>query len=228
MSRRFLPLGLAAVIVAAGSLGSAHAATIPVGSDAGWLGTFTLTNSDGNFSLEFTEPSVQSLNLINGVVVGFDAAFSNPIAFTATPNSGPRDFLITSGTEIKSFTADNSTANLNFVLEFGQAGDENNNDGLIFTGSITGAPSPSLVVGDDTYDFSPLVSGVITFALTGANYDGGAASMFDVMTMSGTSVTGTAVFSQAAIPEPTSLALFSIGLGGLMAFRRRLTRRTAG
>ncbi len=226
MSRRFLPLGLAAaVILATGSLGSAHAATITVRSDAGWLGTFTLTNNGGNFSLNFTNLDVQSLNLINGSVVNIPAAFSNPIDFTATPNTGPRDFLVTSGDETKSFTADDSTASLTFILDHGQAGDENNSDGLILTGSIIDAPSSSLTMGGNTYDFSKMVDGVITFALTGTDYTGGAGSMFDVMTISGTSVTGTAVFSQAAIPEPSSMALLGIGLGGLLAFRRRFAKR---
>lgn len=226
MSRRAFSVAfVAAIALAVGSLGSATAATIQAHSNAGWLGTFSLVNDGGdNLTLTFTNPTDQELDLINGSPVSIGAAFSTPIVFTATPTAGTRDFNIVSGVETNTFSSGSGAVDQSFVLDSGQAGDANNEDGLILTGVITDGANSILTVGDDSYDFSPLLGGVVTFALTGANY-ANASSMFDVMTTSGASVTGTAVFSQAAIPEPTSVALLGIGLGGLIAFRRRFAKR---
>lgn len=234
MRKNSFLIGLAvAVGLGIGSHGPAVAASVPVTGDSGSLGAFSLSHSSGgNFSLVLYEAD-QTLNFINGNLVFARAVFDSPINFTVTAGLGTHDYTISSPEFTKnlvstSFNTPYPYASLTYTLDGGQAGGPVNRDGLLLSGVVTGLGLSEVEINDVVYDLSPIKT--IQFALTGANYFGGAASMFDVFNMPNTSVVGNASYSQSAfsrtiIPEPTSIALLSFGLGGLIVFRRRFGGR---
>jgi len=233
MRRRSLLYGFAvAILVAAGALGPARAASVPVTGDSGSLGAFSLANNGGgNFSLVFLEQE-QTLNFVNGNLVFARALFENPINFQVTAGLGTHNYTITSPEFEKTLISTSLNtpypyASLTYTLTSGQAGEAGNWDGLLLSGVITGMTLSAVDINDVIYDFSDVKT--IQFVLTGANYFGGATSMFDVLNTPNTAVNGNASYSQTsltrAIPEPTSIALLGIGVGGLIAFRRRFPKR---
>jgi len=235
MRRRSSLFGLAVAIgVAAGFPSPAFAAPVLVTGDSGSFGAFSLSNSGGgNFSLMLYQED-QTLNFINENLVFTRAVFDNRMNFRVTAGLGTHDYTISSEEFTKnlvstSFNTPYPYASLTYSLEGGQAGGAVNRDGLLLSGVITGLGLSEVEVNGVVYDFSPIKT--IQFALTGASYSGGAASMFDVFNMPNTSVVGNASYSQSAfsrtiIPEPTSLALLGVGLSALIAFRRRFAKRT--
>jgi hypothetical protein len=80
---------------------------------------------------------------------------------------------------------------------------------------------------DPNLDFSNFAAGgTINFTFTGTTFSGGKASFADLFATVGESVIGTGSFSQAAVPEPASIALFGVGMTGFIVFRRLVQKRT--
>lgn len=233
LSRRSVPLVLglaAAVCLAAGPPNSALAGPIvKVVTDDGSLGRFLLTNNGGgSYTLNLITPPGQQLYTINGVTVMTEAVFDATINFTVTPGPTTHDYVISTGTLTKSILstppgAPNPAATMEYQLTTGQSGHFSN--GLLMSGVVTSVPSALVDISGKTYDFSMIK--IVELAFTATRYTGltGAQTMWNVFNTKGATASGSASFSQAAIPEPTSVALLGIGLTGLIAFRRRFAGR---
>lgn len=241
-SPKFLTGLAAAILVAAVTVTPAHADTM-VFADSGALGTFTLTNVDGtNFTLTLLPLDEQKLENINELGVGDDglqAEFGANIAFALTGTSGI-DHTFTSATLTKIFRsaeANGRDASLTYEIQAG-ATPNSTPKGMSLTGPITGVGSTGSLLdyvqlpgGDlpsDTYDFSSMVGGTITFVLTSTSFSTGVSSFAQVLATSGASARGGfSAFSQspAVVPEPSSLAIVGVSLAGLLAYRRRFGKR---
>jgi len=224
--------GLASVaLVAALAVAPARAASINVTSDSGSLGNFILTNlGGGNFALDLTPVPPPQLTQINGTPVLAQANFGTIVNFTVISGIGGTSYTITSATNLpKIYNSPDSvtdpTVSETYRLASGQAGSGLDMNGLILAGVVTSVLDPTFTVGANTYNFAGMLGGTTTLVLTATDYTGGATSMATVISTVGATARGSGSFSQGAVPEPTSMALLSIGLGGLLAYRRRLAKR---
>jgi hypothetical protein len=209
-------LGCLAAALLLGSLAS-NAQASSVLNDSGNFSSFTLTNTGGGvFTLAITAPD--TLTDINGLPVSIPATFDSVLTFKATTSGS---LVVVSDVSpvpfTKTFGTGTDIASLTYSLSAGQIGAGINSNGLLLAGRIL-TVSPNALPG---FDFTPLVGGVNSFALTGQSYTGGVSSMAGVFAVSGASVTGSGGFSESSnVPEPASLALLGIGMTGLLAFRR--------
>lgn len=230
------PVLAVTALVAALAVTPSRAATVVVSGDSGTLGAFTLVNNGGgNFAVVLPFSDSGRLSEVNGQAVSTVADFGTNLGITVTSGLGTHNYGVTSGVLTKIFrstppSAPNPFALLNYQFVSGQAGDGATSADLVLKGTVVSVSNPLVDVTPNTYDFTQMSGKEISITLTGLFPSGGAfASMFDFMSnsTSGQSITGNvSTFSQGvAVPEPASVALMGIGLGGLLAYRRRFAKR---
>jgi hypothetical protein len=92
--------------------------------------------------------------------------------------------------------------------------------------NASGAVTALLANANPTYDFSKfgLPGATENFTFTATTFGGGANSFASLFTNVGATAVGNGSFSQAAVPEPASMALLGIGMSGFFALRRFFNR----
>jgi hypothetical protein len=228
MKRRWL-LFAAALVVMGLAVPGAQAGAILVDNASGTIGPYTFTNagiSGGVATIIFSgEPNSQSvINTVN------HAGFSPPELTTV---DGPVTLLVTkTGAETYSLalspptytetvgTTVGSQAKMTFDVTSGVAPTLLPN---FFNAS--GAITSLLANADPSLDFAKFATGgTINFTFTSSAFGGGATSFATLFSIKGATAVGTGSFSQAAVPEPTALALMGIGISGVFALRSFLKR----
>lgn len=227
MSKRSVLMALAAGMLAC-SFGAMNAAagTVIVTQDSGTF-NFTLTaDGHGNFTIAYSNAQLTTINDV-AIPTG-DIASQLPLLashfVTSTVTSGALTSYTISqpGPNDKFFGVGPGaidTAHLTYVLTNGVA---INPSFLNLSGRITGAPAPLLettATAPTVYDFSPFQNGgeiTRTYTNVGVN--------FAAVIANGGTIVGSGAFADQAAPEPASIALLSIGISGMIAFRRFFKR----
>jgi hypothetical protein len=190
-------------------------ASMTVLSDAGNF-SFTITGGGKPDSATITFTGV-TLTTVNGSPISAITSSFADLSFSMTPGSS---FVPASGTGTKTFgpTA-GSQAILGYSLSSGLA--PASGGFLNLKGTVTGVSSNSL----SGFDFSPYGNGKGSITITLTKVGGDFAGL--ISSGSGT-ISGTGGFTEnaAVAPEPSTIAIFGIGLAGFFAVRR-LSRRTA-
>jgi hypothetical protein len=219
----FLSALAAALLACSVGISNATAGTEMVTSDAGTF-NFTLT-SNGHGSITITD-TLALLTTINGAVPAggpVAATFADVTAtVTLLVSAPPVATYSLSGSSSKTYGDGSiSNATLGYSLTSAVA---INPSFLNVTGKITGVSSPILETSGTSptiYNFSNYASGgslTETYTSVGAN--------FASVIANGGTITGTGAFAQAvsSVPEPSSMALFGIGMTAVVAFRRVFKR----
>jgi hypothetical protein len=140
------------------------------------------------------------------------AANSSPITFTATPN-GPGDYNISGADNITKTFGSESTGVASLNLSFKSL--SVNDGGGVFVGSVNSVGANAL----PGYDFSTFAQGGFhNLTLSGTS------ELSEVLSTPGASVTGGIATFSEAVPEPTSVAAWGVGLIGLLVVRRFIQR----
>jgi hypothetical protein len=227
MNKRSFLLSLAAGILAC-SIGV---------TDAG-AGTVDVTAAEGTFAFTLT-----SSGQVSPGVYGVTIAYSDVLLVGVTPTgSGPPPpavpstfdtasilFTITSPPPpITVYATNEGLATKVFGTSTFMSATQMNtvNTGyaiggfLNLVGTIKVAPNQLMEVtsGSQIYNWSTLNNGAISLTYNQVAAD------FAATIKNGGTITGTGGFTEAAVPEPASMALLGIGMTGLLAFRRFFKR----
>jgi hypothetical protein len=216
MNTRSLFVVVVALLVACGlGAGQAQAGLTKV-TDAEGNFSFTITGGGSPNSATLTFSNV-FLTTINGSLLptSIGSSFST-LSFTMTPSG--TSTVAASGSASTTFgTTSGSQAELTYSLTNGIA---TNFGFLNLNGSITGLPQNSL----PGYDFSPFLTGMNAALTLAPQKTGG--TFADLISSGSGTITGTGGFTEtvSVTPEPSTMAIFGIGLAGLFAVRRYYKR----
>jgi hypothetical protein len=205
---------------------NAMAGTVSVAEDGGTF-SFTLTASThGTFSIAYSNALLTTINNVaiptGSIASELPASAGHNV--TSTVTSGPLTiYTLTQATpSLENFgvaPVANLTAALQYNLTSGGALSFLGLNTLSLSGNVVGVPSALLETTATTpivYNFSPFTNGgnvTRTFIAVDGNFAG--------VILHGGAITGTGAFAdQAAVPEPTSVALLGIGVSCFFAFRR--------
>jgi hypothetical protein len=221
---------IAAVLALLSLAGSAaHGGTVVL-SDSGTVGGFEMTNmgiSGGTATIVISRvPNADSfMNTVNGVsVTPVPVTVNGPITLLVTQTAPEQYSLALSPpTYTKSVGDPGAQAQMAFNVSSGVAPALLPN---FF--NTSGAITSLLANANPTYDFSNfgLPGATINITFTATTFGGGANSFASLFTNVGATAVGNGSFSQAAVPEPASMALLGIGMSAFIAFRRIRKRLT--
>jgi len=228
MRKRSFLLAVAAGLLAC-SFGTmnAMAGTVNVYEDAGTF-SFSLTSTGGgSFTIDYSNALLTTIN---------NSAIPTGSIEATLPASAPHQ--VTSAVTTGIFTSYTITQPAPNLKEFGtgpgaiqtaileyelSTGSAVNPGFLNLSGTIFAVPSPFLqttATGSTIYDFSAYANGAtITRTYTSVGAD------FAAVIANGGTISGTGAFSDAVVPEPSSMALLGIGMSCLIAARRYFKRR---
>jgi hypothetical protein len=230
ISKRSFLLALAAGLLACSVGATGAMAGSVLAYEAEGTFDFVLTaNGSGVFTISYTSVSLTKID--NALIPGgpIVSSFGNSgVAVTSTVSTPP----LTSYTlfdppppdvqHLGTGAGEIDTAEVTFNLTEGFALSPSF---LNLRGLVVGAPAPLL----ETSTTSPTIDNFAPFDVAGGTmsltYNKVDADFAAVIANGGT-ITGTGAFTELAnvIPEPTSIALFGIGLSGVLAFRRYFKR----
>jgi hypothetical protein len=227
MKRRWIDF--AAVLAVMSLTGPAAQAGTTVLTASGSIGGFKMTNdgiSGGTATILISGiPNTESfMDTVNGATVTpVQASVNGPVTLLVTQTAPEQYSLALSPpTYTESIGAPGSQAQMAFNATTGVAPALLPN---FF--NVSGVITSLLANANPTYDFSKfgLPGATINFTFTATTFTG-ATSFASLFSNVGATATGNGSFSQAAVPEPTSLALLGVGISGFIAFRRFRKRHT--
>jgi hypothetical protein len=211
MIKRISQLALAAVFALA-LAGPSRASLTPVTSDAGG-GTVDVLGTATGATVTTDSYTDDKITSVNGSAVNFLLTMD----YTLT---GPNSTTVTGGSGSKTISFGSDSVTLSFTISSGFASGSH----LNADGTITGiGSSTTITVGTTVYDFSPLVGGGISLSndKVGTNF----ATIFHNAGASAIAAGG-GVHEAAVAPEPSTMAIFGLGLAGFFVVHR-LRKRPA-
>jgi hypothetical protein len=159
------------------------------------------------------------INTVNGVSVAPDpVTVAGPITLLVTPTTPEHyDLALVPSTDSEAI---GPAVGLQAILEFDML------KGVAPTSlpnffNMSGDITDLLANANPVYDYSLFgPGGTINVTFTATTFSGGISSFAEFFTTSGSSVVGNGSFSEAAVPEPTSMIAMGVGMAGIMFYRR--------